>query len=98
MTGGNVTQKLKLNNIGQERNYFIEEINQKDVISKKHKKVFTVLSYIEHLLILAFVVTECVSISSFASLVGIPIGIASSVLVLKNVGIPAGIKKYKSIS
>ena len=47
-------------------------------MSKKHKKVFTILNYIEHFVILASVVTGCVSISAFASLVGIPIGITSS--------------------
>ena len=42
------------------------------------KKVFTTLNYIEHLLILFFAVTGCVSISAFGSLVGIPIDITSS--------------------
>ena len=38
-------------------------------------------------------VTGCVSISSFASLVGIPVGIGSSGLGIKVVAITAGIKK-----
>ena len=66
-------------------------------MSKKHKKAFRVLNYIEHLVILIFTVTRCISISDFASLVGIPIGIRSSVIWLKMCGITAGIKKYKSI-
>ena len=37
--------------------------------SKKHSKVCEVLNYIEHLLILVYTVTECVSISAFASIV-----------------------------
>ena len=41
--------------------------------------------------------TGCVSISAFASLVGIPIGITSSAIGLKICAITAGIKKYKSI-
>ena len=49
-------------------------MNQNELISKKYKKVYTILNYIEHLLILASVVTGCVSISAFASLVGILIG------------------------
>ena len=52
-------------------------------MSEKHKKVCKTLNYIEHLLILAFVVTECVLISAFTSLVGIPIGIMSSAVGLK---------------
>ena len=67
-----------MKNIDETRNYFIKEIDQNELKSKKLKKVFRVLPYIEHLLILASTVTGCVSISAFAPLVGIPIGIASS--------------------
>ena len=52
-------------------------------MSKKHKKVFLTLNYIVSFLILASTVTGCISISAFASLVGIPIGITSSALGLK---------------
>ena len=47
--------------------------------------------YIEHLLILIPTVTGCVSVSAFASLVGIPIGITSSSVGLKIYIITAGI-------
>ena len=66
-------------------------------MSKKHKKVCSTLNYIEHFLILAFTITGCVSISAFASLVGIPKGITSSVIRLKICAITEGIKKCKSI-
>ena len=66
-------------------------------MSKKHKKVCTTLNYIEHFLILASTITGCISISAFASLLGIPIGITSSAIGLKICAITAGIKKYKSI-
>ena len=62
-------------------------------MSKKHKKVCTTLNYIEHLLILASTITECISISAFISLVGIPIGITSSATGLKTCVITAGAKK-----
>ena len=52
---------------------------------KKHKKVCTTLNYIEHFLILASTITGCVSISAFASLIGIPIRIRSSIVDLKYV-------------
>ena len=38
-----------------------------------------------------------ISISVFSSLIGIPIGIANSVIEFKICAIDAGIKKYKSI-
>ena len=44
-------------------------------MSKKHKKVCRVLNYIGHSLIVISTITGCVSVSAFASLVGIPIGI-----------------------
>ena len=52
-------------------------------MSKKHKKVCTTLNSIEHFLILRSAITECVSISYFASLVNIPIRITSSAIGLK---------------
>ena len=66
-------------------------------MSKKHEKVCTTLNYIEHLLILASTITGCVSISSFASSVGIPIGIMCFAIGLKICTITARPKKYKSI-
>ena len=66
-------------------------------MSRKHKKVCTTLNYIEHFLILGSTITGCISISAFASLVGIPIGLISSAVGLKIFSMTAGIKKYKSI-
>ena len=66
-------------------------------MSKKHKKVGITLNYIEHFLILASTITGGISISAFASSLGIPLGITSSAIGLKICGIIAGIKKYKSI-
>ena len=50
----------------------------------------------ENVLILASTVTDCVLVSAFASLVGIPIDIASSSVRLKMYVITAGVKKYES--
>ena len=52
-------------------------------MSKKHKNFCSVLYYIEDLLILASIFTGCVSISAFASSVGIPVSITSSAVGLK---------------
>ena len=73
MSEENIHQEFRLKYIDETRNYFIKEINQNEIMSKKHKKVYRVLNYIEHLLILLSTVTGCVSISVFAFLVGIPI-------------------------
>ena len=64
-------------------------------MSEKHKKVCKVLNYIDPLLIVVSTISGCVSISAFASLVGISVGITSYAIGLKICGIIAGIKKYK---
>ena len=40
-------------------------------MSEKHKKICKFLNYIDHLRIVISTITGCVSISAFASLVGI---------------------------
>ena len=66
-------------------------------MSKKHKKVCRVANYIGLLLASNFIITEYVSISAFASLVRIPIGVTSSAVELKICSITAAIQRYKSI-
>ena len=62
------------------RNYLIEEINQNELISEKHKMICTTLNYIEHFLVVASTITGYVSISAFASLIGITMQNESSVI------------------
>ena len=84
-------------NIDEIRNYLIEEINQNEFMTRKHKKVCRVLNYIDHSLIAISLITGGVSISVFASLGVIPIGITNSAIGLKICVITTGIKKDKSI-
>ena len=63
-------------------------------MSQKHKQVFRILNYFEHILIFF---SGCVSISAFVSLLGVCTGIASYSIWLKICAITSGIKKYKSI-
>ena len=65
------------------------------MMSEKHKKVCTSLNYIEHFLILGSIITGCISISAFASLVGTPIGITSPAIVLKIYAITAATKNIR---
>ena len=96
MTEKNLRQKFRKKNIHEKRNYLSEKVIQNDLKSKKHKKVYTVLNYIEHQLILIFPVSGKVSISAFA-LAGIHIGITSSERELTICVRTAGIKKYQPI-
>ena len=93
MAEENISQKFRLKNIDERRNYLIEEINRNWLVSKKDKKICTTLNYIEHFLIFASTITGC----AFASLIGIIIGIMCSVIGLKICAITAGIKLYKLI-
>ena len=74
MVEENISQEFRLKNIDETRNYLIEKINQNELAGKKHKKVCTTLKYAEHFFILVSTITGYISISDFASLVGIPIG------------------------
>ena len=93
----NISTEFGMKNVDETTNDVIEEINQNELMSKKNKKVYGVLNYMEHLFILISTVTGCISISGFASLVGIPIGIMSVEIGLKICVIIARIKEYKLI-
>ena len=89
--------EFRLKKTDETRSYLLDEIKHNDLMSEKYKKTYNYLNYVEHLLIVASTVTSCVSISAFASLIAISLGITSSVVGIKICAITAGIKKYKSI-
>ena len=92
-----ISQKLRLKNIDETKNYFFEEIKQNELMSRKHKKICITLNCIKHFLILASTITGCISISAFVSLIGIPIGNTCSAIGLKISAIAEGFKKYASL-
>ena len=80
MVEKNISQEFKLKNVDETRNYFLKAIQQNELMSKKDKTVCTTLNYIERFLVLASTTTECISISVYASLLGIPLTIIFSVI------------------
>ena len=82
-----------MRNINEIRNYFVEETDQNELMSNKHKRACMTINYIEQFLILAFTITGCISISTF----GITTAITNSAIGLKPCAITAEIKKYKSM-
>ena len=54
---------------------FLEKINKSELMSKKYNKICTSLNHIKHFLVLASKITECISMSTFASFFGITIEI-----------------------
>ena len=51
MTEENISQELRLKNIDETMNYLLEELKQKELINRKHKKVCTTINYIKYFLI-----------------------------------------------
>ena len=69
--------KFRLDEISKIENYFVEEINQRKWCSKKLSKYVAAFYYIDKILIVLSAATGGISIYSFTSLVGAPVGIAS---------------------
>ena len=72
--------KFRLDEISKIENYFIEEINQRKSCSKKLSKYVAGFDYIVQTLIVLSSTSGGVSIISFLSIAGAPIGIASASL------------------
>ena len=75
-------KKIRLDEISKIDKYFIEEINQRKLYSKKLNKYITTFDYIDKILIILNVTTGGVSIISFASAIGAPVGIVSACFTL----------------
>ena len=63
------------------------------MMNRKHKR----FEQLFHFLVLVSAIAGCISVSAFASLLGVSIGITSSAIGLKTCAIDEGIKKYESI-
>ena len=70
--------KLWLSEIIGIENYFHQEINQRKSCSKKLNKYVTTFDYIDKILIVLSATTGGVSIISFTSIIGAPVGIVSA--------------------
>ena len=75
-----LTEQIYLNK--QIENHFIEEINQRKSCSRKLNKYITAFDYIDKILVVLSATSGGVSIISFTSIVGAPVGIASASLTL----------------
>ena len=70
--------KFRLYEIKKIENYFIDEINQRELYRKKVSKYVTAFDYIDKILIVLSATSGGVSIISFTSIAGAPVGIASA--------------------
>ena len=70
--------KFRLYEIKKIENYFIDEINQRELYRKKVNKYVTAFDYIDKILIVLSTTSGGVSIISFTSIVGASVAIASA--------------------
>ena len=70
--------KPRLSEIIGIENYFYQEIDQRKSCSKKLNKYVTAFDYIDKILIVLSATSSGVSIISFTSIIGAPVGIASA--------------------
>ena len=71
-------QQFRLNKINEIENYFISEIKERQLISKRFSKYIAHFDYFDKSLIVLSATSGSISIASFATVIGAPIGIASA--------------------
>ena len=73
-----IDQQFKLNKINEIKDYFIADIRERELMSKNLSKYIASLEYFDKSLIVLSVATGSISIASFATVIGAPVGIISA--------------------
>ena len=71
-------QKFRLNKINEIKDYFIAEIKERELMSKRLSKYIASFDYFDKSLIVLSVTTGSISIASFATVIGAPVGMMSA--------------------
>ena len=74
----NDQQQLWLNKFNEVKDYFIGEIRERELISKSFSKYIVSFEYFDKSLIVLSAANDGLSIASFATVIGAPVGIASA--------------------
>ena len=75
----NDQQQFRLNKINEIKDYFIAEIKKRKLMSKRLSKYIAYFDYFDKtLIILLSVTTGSISIASYVTVIGAPVGIASA--------------------
>ena len=90
--------KFRLDEISKIENYFQEEINQRKSCSKKLSKCVAAFDYIDKVLTVLSATSDGVSMISFTSVFGAPVGIVSTSFTLIFSSTTAIVKKLLSIT
>ena len=71
-------QQFRLNRINKIRDYFVAEIKERELMSKRISKYIASFNYFDKPLIVLSVTTDSISIASLATVIGAPVGILSA--------------------
>ena len=78
----NDQQQFRLNKINEIKDYFVAEIKERQLMSKRLSKYTASFDYIDKSLIALSAISGSISIGSFATVIGTPAGIVSASLSL----------------
>ena len=71
-------QQFRLNKINEIKDYFIAEIKERELMSKRLSKYIASFDYFDKLLIVLSLATASISIASFTTVIGAPVGMMSA--------------------
>ena len=71
-------QQFSLNKTNEIKDYFIADIKERELMSKNLSKYIASVKYLDKSLIVLSVATGSISIASFATAIGAPVGIMSA--------------------
>ena len=74
----NDQQKFRLNKINEIKEYFVAEMKERELMSKRLSKYIASFDYFDKSLIVLSVTTGSISIASFATVIGAPVGMMSA--------------------
>ena len=94
--GANISndQQFRLSKINEIKDYFIAEIKERELMSKNLSKYIASLEYFGKSLIVLSITTGSISIASFATIIGAPVGIVSASCSLAFSITPGFVKKF----
>ena len=71
-------QQFRLNKINEIKDYFVAEIKERELMSKRLSKYIASFDYFDKSLIVLSVTTGSISIASFTTVIGVPVGMVSA--------------------
>ena len=74
----NDQQQFRLKKINEIKDYFVAEINEREQMSKRLSKYIASFDYFDKSVIVLSVTTCSISIASFATVIGAPVGMGSA--------------------